>query len=233
MTIINKGYVTLLVKRITNFNTDHQEGWENIPNMCIKVKHGNGFAWFGINIINYENIHWSGSMKADVIESIEDVVSKTIDLEYIVSDMGRIVDSILEVVNERKINVLLFNNKQADGWDSVDTNAKYLLMSQKPIERQILLALNLTNGVSFEIYEDAIDEESLSYGGFAMVVKTENTNYPAVLFHRNIILNHYISEQTAEEVVSYALNEHLGNMFDINISAEVIKNVERNRKPSR
>lgn len=224
-TLIELGYVTLLLKRIHNFNTDHQEGWSNIPHMCLKVKHGNGFAWFGINVVKYVNTNWTFQMRQSVIKMITDGLSQLIDLEDIVSDMDRTIESILEIVNEKKTNVLLSNIVKTDS--ELDN---YILRNGKTEERNVLLSMNLTNGVTLEVYDGNLDFDSLSYGGFALEIKTSKGSFPAMLFHRTTILNHCIQADLAKKVTQHALSGYFGGLFDVDIEVEVLKIVERNRR---
>lgn len=224
-TIVEIGSLKLLLKRINNFNTNHNEGWINIPNMCVKVKHGNGFAWFGINILDYENITWSNKDREAAGKAITEALGMLTDLEYIASDINRTLDSILEIINEKKTNLLLSNITPKE--HNLDS---YILRNEKNNHKDQIVAMNLTNGVSLELYKDTIDPDSLSYGGFALEITTHKGKFPAILYHRAIILNNYIESEQAEDIVKYALEGYFNELFNVKLNVRVIQIVQRNRQ---
>lgn len=223
-TIIELKYVTILLSRINNFNQDHQQGWSSIPHMCIKVKHGNGFAWFGLNIVKYDNVIWNQTMRSNVINEITKSLTTLTDVEEIASDMDRTIDSILEIVNEKKTNLLLSNKKVTESPLDI-----YVLRNEHVEERDIILSMNLSNSVTLEVYNNLVDFDSLSYGGFALEISTENGSFPAMLFHRSIVVNNYIDSETVEKVVKHALEGYLSSLTNVKLNVRVIKIVERNR----
>lgn len=222
--IIELDSIKLQIKRITNFNTDHQEGWSSIPQQCVKIKHGNGYAWFGINILSSENIEWDNHKRGELELKIKESLFNLTDVEEIISDITRTVDFILEIVNGRRTAALLnFNTEQS---------SEYLLRSVE-IENQILLSISLSNGVSLEVYESEMDSNALSYGGFALELTTNKGKFPAMFYHRNIILNNYITSQLAQEIAESAIQSYLGSLLDVQMDVKVIKIVERNRRPNK
>lgn len=225
-TIIELGYITLMLKRINNYNTNHQDGYENIPHLCIKIKHNNGYAWFGLSILKYNNVAWTERMRATVKSEILLALGKLTDLVEVVSDMDRTIDSILEVVNEKKTNLLIANNNEQTG-DKLDT---YALRNERIEQRNVLLTLNLANSVIFEVYDGDFDVDKLSYGGFALEVELNNKTCPGILFHRSVVLNNYIDEFTAKEIVEHTLNGYLHLLSSEPIKVNVIKEVVRARK---
>lgn len=216
--------IKLLIKRITNFNMDHQEGWSSIPQQCIKVKHGNGYAWFGINILNYKNVDWDIYKRIELEREIKESLFKLTDVEEIVSDITRTVDFILEIVNGRKAAALINYN--------TDQSNEYLLRSAE-VENQILLSVSLSNGVSLEVYESEMDSNALSYGGYALELTTDKGKFPAMLYHRNVILSNYITSQLAQEMAEKVIQSYLGSLLDVQMDVKVIKIVERNRRPNK
>ncbi len=221
---IESDSIKLKIKRITNFNTDHQEGWTSIPQQCIKIKHGNGYAWFGISILDYKNVEWDAYERYDLERKIKETLFNLTDVEEIVSDITRTVDFILEIVNERKTAALLnFNTVHA---------SEYLLRNAE-VENHVLLSVSLSNGVSLEVYESDMDPNSLSYGGFALELTTNKGKFPVMLFHRNVILNNYITDQLAQEITESVIQSYLGSLLDVQMDIKVIKIVERNRRPNK
>ncbi len=225
-TIIERGHVTLLLNRINNYNQNHQDGYENIPHLCIKIKHNNGYAWYGLTVIKYKNVGWTTEMRSDVKTEILSGLAKLTDLVEVVSDMDRIIDSILEVVNEKKTNLLIANNSDHSG-DMLDT---YSLRNEKSESRNILLTLNLANSVVFEVYDGDFDFDKLSYGGFALEVVLNGKTCPGIMFHRSVVVNNYIDEHKAKEIVEYTLNSYLHLLSETPIKVNFIKVVERARK---
>lgn len=222
--IIELDDIKLLIKRITNFNMDHQEGWSSIPQQCIKVKHGNGYAWFGINILNYKNVDWDIYKRSELEREIKESLFKLTDVEEIVSDISRTVDFILEIVNGRKAAALINYNS--------DQSNEYLLRSAE-VENQILLSVSLSNGVSLEVYESEMDSNALSYGGYALELTTDKGKFPAMLYHRNVILSNYITCQLAQEIAENVIQSYLGSLLYVQMDIKVIKIVERNRRPNK
>ena len=83
---------TMILGRIVNYNTKTYAGIENVPHLCIKTKYGikidglpetEGYAWFGINIINKGKYLLTESDRLPVIKQLEDALSQMVDLlEY-------------------------------------------------------------------------------------------------------------------------------------------------------
>lgn len=221
--LIEKSYITILLKKIDNFNINHQSGWSNIPYLCIKIKHGNGFSWYGLNIVKYENITWDNNKVKEIKKEISDALGLITDLESIVSDMDRVIDSILETVNEKKTNLLLSNINVDESISTV------ILKNERSEIRNIILSLNLSNGVTFEMYDGELDYDSLSYGGFAVTVETPTGKYPGMIYHRTVILNHYVDKEDIETTLSKALESYFKPIVEEKFKVEVIRDIERNR----
>lgn len=222
--IIELDNIKLLIRRITNFNTDHQEGWSSIPQQCIKVKHGNGYAWFGVNILNYNNTEWDTYKRSELEREIKEALFNLTDVEEVISDITRTVDFILEIINGRKTAALLNLNTYQKN--------EYLLRNDE-VENHVLLSVSLSNGVSLEVYEYEMDPNTLSYGGFALELTTNKGKFPAMLYHRNVILNNYITSQLAQEITESVIQSYLGSLLDVQMDIKVIKIVERNRRPNK
>ena len=220
--IIQLDHLTLALKRVTNYNQDHQDGYSAIPHLCIKVKHGNGYAWIGLQVVQFKNVRWSAGMRDALREDIVIELGKMLDLVEVVSSLERIVESILDIVNEKKTSLLVSNI--TDNEDSLDA---YILKSGRSETTDLRMSMNLANGVSLEVYKSEFDLNVMSYGGFALEVSLGNESFPAMLYHRSVILNNYINSDLVQTLVTRALNKYLPELAPV---AKVINIVERSRR---
>lgn len=220
---INYTHLSLSFKRIVNYNQNHQEGYNAIPHLCIKIKHGNGFAWFGMTVVQFENIRWSMIMRDKLKQDITYTLSQMTDLVEVVSSLDRIVENILEVVNEKKTSLLITNLSELSD-PALDP---FILRRNNNETTDLKLSLNLANGVSLEMYRNEFDLNVMSYGGFAMEVTINGQAYPAMLYHRSVILHTYIESDFAAKLVTLALQNYLPELAPV---ARVINVAERERR---
>lgn len=204
----------MVVSRITDYTTKHYSGVDNIPHLCVKVKHLNGFAWFGINIVNPGNPNkWFPSVNSVVKERLVDTLKKIIDLESIDSDMDQVVTGIKNLCVKGKRPILF-------GGDS-----------------NIFIQINATNNIQIEVYRNEVKPQSVTFGGYFMLVELDNVSYPAFMYHRSVILPNYIDEDTAIELMQRELLTQFAEVWKmtkhgdhtLKIRKQSMQEMERNR----
>ncbi|BEG72606.1 hypothetical protein [Pseudomonas phage PA1C] len=211
--IINLPFVQLVLKRISDYTLNHQSGLDDVPHLCVKVKHNNGYAWFGVNILNHETRAWSSfevdEMKARFLEAI----NKLCDVIEIVTDVSRLMESIQDVVTGRK-RPTFFGGHGND-----------------------MIQMHTINNVQLDVYREDINSDTMSYGGFAAEVRINGQDYPLFLYHRGVILYHYINEVDAKRLIVDSLTNNFGELFE-NYEVDeqhvnVFRVVERTRNKNR
>lgn len=61
--LIRRDKITILLKLLTNHTINHQSGVDNVPHLCIKVAHGDGYGWYGLQILDWDKDHVSPKRK--------------------------------------------------------------------------------------------------------------------------------------------------------------------------
>jgi hypothetical protein len=203
--------IKILLKRIENYTVNRQYGEGNIPHLCIKVKHNNGFAWFGVHILEAPAQNWSVEIRDQIEKEIRDGLEKICDIQELVTDMPRLMDSISDVVSSRK-RPTLFGGLGND-----------------------LLQLHTDGNVQLDVYRDHPNADTLSYGGFEGELVINNRWYHFFLYHRGVILYNYIDTEVAKSIISRALIRQFPEIFDENEEdfVQVDRHVERTRNKRR
>ncbi|AEH03774.1 hypothetical protein AVT69_gp349 [Pseudomonas phage PhiPA3] len=207
--IVNLPFVTLIVQRINDYTVNHQSGTDNIPHLCVKVKHANGFAWFGINVMpGFEQRNWTSSESNQVRERFLDAIHLLTDVVEMVSNVDRLMDSLQSIVSghKRSIQICAPHNE--------------------------FLQCYLNNNIQLDVYREEVNEEIMSYGGFFFTVNIRNQDYPGFLYHRGIILYNYIDEDEAKLLISSNLDTLYPELIGCDLEADDIiihKVVERTR----
>lgn len=182
--------IRILLKRIENYTLNRQYGEGNIPHLCIKVKHNNGFAWFGVHILESPAQGWLPEEREKIEHEIRDGLEKICDIQELVTDMPRLMDSILDVVSQRK-RPTIYGGQGND-----------------------FLQLHANSNVQFDVYREHRNAETLSYGGYEGEVVINNRWYPFFLYHRGVILYNYIDQDTAKRLIQLALIRQFPEFFD-------------------
>lgn len=199
--IIQLPYITLFIRRIADYTTNHQSGRDNIPHLCVKARHNQGFAWFGVHITAYESRQWSTAEYEKLSERFVDSMYKICDVQELVTDLPRLMDSIQDVVTGRK-RPTLFGGEGND-----------------------LLQMHMGQNVQLDVYRGKLNPDTLTYGGFEGQLYMNGQWFNCFLYHRGIILTNYIDQTIAkglaEEALQAAFPEVFGGSVDIEIDAEV------------
>jgi hypothetical protein len=203
--------IKILLKRIENYTSNKQYGEGNIPHLCIKVKHSNGFAWFGVHILEAPASIWSIEIRDLIEKEIRDGLEKICDIQELVTDMPRLMDSISDVVSSRK-RPTIFGGQGND-----------------------LLQLHTDGNVQLDVYREHPNGDTLSYGGFEGELALNNRWYPFFLYHRGVILYNYIDDKAAKSIITRALIRQFPEIFDEDDLDFVIvdRHVERTRNKRR
>jgi hypothetical protein len=203
--IDEKGLITLVIKRIENYTTNHQSGEDNIPHLCVKAKHANGYAWFGVHIIAAEQRQWTGPEYDFLAKRFMDAMSKACDLQELVSELPRLMDSIQDVVTGRK-RPTIFGGTGND-----------------------LLQMHMDRNVQLDVYRDGPNDETLTYGGFEGDLYLNGSWHHCFIYHRGIILTNYIDIQQAEEMAAVALSRAFPEIFSEEVQIQLTREVIRTR----
>lgn len=203
--------IKILLKRIDNYTLNRQYGEGNIPHLCIKVKHNNGFAWFGVHILEAPATNWSIEIRDQLEASIREGLDKICDVTELVTDMARLLDSISDVVSSRK-RPTIFGGVGND-----------------------FLQLHMEGNVQFDVYRDHPNPDTLSYGGFDGEVHINGRWYHFFIYHRGVILYNYIDAPAAVQMIERALTRQFPELFDTSDGTfvQVDHIVERTRNKRR
>lgn len=207
---------TLLIKRLTDFTVKRLAGVDNIPHLCVKVKHGDGFAWFGINVLSItDKTMWSQETTEKTAEIFMDTMRKIIDLEEMITDVGRLMESIRDITTGRR-RPIMFGGV---------SNEK--------------MQITAANNVQIEVFSDSVAEESLSYGGhmFELDLHSDETTtqYALFVYHRGIVLYNYADPDEIAAFVRKSINEAFPELISVEPEdLRYITQVDRQRsKPNR
>lgn len=205
--------ITVLLKRIDNYTQNNQYGRDNIPHLCIKVKHSNGYAWFGLHVLSSNpDAEWTPAATNLLDTRIRDGLSKICDVVSMETDMVRLLDSIHDVVVGRK-RPTIYGSEVND-----------------------FMQLHLAQNVQLDVYRSGCNPDTLSYGGFESEVRIFDKWYNFFIYHRGVILYNYISELDIKEMVKEGLHAAFPEIFGFEDDIEVetdIKVVTRTRNKRR
>lgn len=200
--------MTLVIKRLTDYTVMHLSGLSNIPHLCVKVKHNNGYVWFGINVIGITDTSaWTKKTEEIVHKQFMDAMRQIIDMVTLESDVPLLMRSLQDITTGRKRPVMFGGNSNE------------------------FVQICSANNVQIEVYRHEVRHEATTYGGFFAEVRAGGKVYPAMVYHRGIILYNYITK----EAVCEMLREELSTLFpdtfgdDLTIRFSEIQTVPRNR----
>lgn len=182
--------MTLVIKRLTDYTVRHLSGLSNIPHLCVKVRHQNGFAWFGINVVGITDTRpWSAQTEETVLKQFNDAMRKIIDMEALESDIPLLMRSLQDITTGRKRPVLF-------GGDSNE-----------------FIQICSDNNVQIEVYRHEVKYEATTYGGYFMTVQVKDKTYPVMVYHRGVILYNYITKEVVHELVRNELCDKFPEVF--------------------
>lgn len=206
--------MTMVIKRLTDYTVQHFSGLSDVPQLCVKVRHHNGFAWFGLTILPTDTGNklpsaWPTAVVRETKEKFLAAMAQIIDLAEMDSDVDLLMRSIQDICSSRKRPVMF-------GGDSNE-----------------LIQISSTNNVQIELYRNEVKPESSTYGGYFMVVEYDGQSFPALVYHRGIIVYNYITKEATHELVRNELLNKFPEFFrDVNkltIPFSEIMQVPRNR----
>jgi len=191
--IVNCQHMTLLLRRLTDYTVMHHSGMENIPHLCVKVRHNNGFAWFGVNVMSISDTRpWTPKGAAENLNAFMAAMRKIIDLESLESDIPLLMRSLQDITTGRKRPVMFGGG----------TNE--------------FIQISAGNNVQIEVYREEVKYESTTYGGYFMTVSVGDKTYPVMVYHRGVILYNYITKEAAHELVRNELCSKFPEVFPVN-----------------
>lgn len=192
--IISLPYIKMVLNRINDYTANNQSGVDNIPHCNIKVKHSNGFAWFGVNILDFKKQQWTIFEEDEVKARLLASLNHLCDIVEIVTDMNRLIDAIKDIISERKQPTVYGG------------------------EGNLFIQNTLSNNIQMDIYRDDLPTDVLTYGGFAFDLHIDDRSLVGFLYHRGIIIYNYINETIARELVINSVIDQFGDIFDLTIA---------------
>lgn len=207
--------MTMVINRLTDYTVQHFSGLADVPHLCVKVRHHNGFAWFGISIISREAkqgypIQWPSSIAREVKAQFLEAMAQIIDLAEMDSDVDLLMRSIQDICHSRKRPVMFGTGSNE------------------------FIQISSTNNIQIELYRNDVKPESATYGGYFMVVEFGDQSYPVMMYHRGIILYNYITKEAASELLREELLQKFPEFFirpgvNLTIPYTDIMQIPRNR----
>jgi hypothetical protein len=206
-----------VIKRITDYTVNTQAGRDNVPHLCVKAQHNNGFAWFGVSLITFQSRPWTPDETKQVRDRLIEAMHRMCDILEFTTDLSRLMDSIRDIVVGRKRPTIFGGGVNE------------------------FMQMYLPNNIQFDVFRTEINPNTLTYGGFKVQVNVRDTELFGFLYHRGVILTNYISDADAIEITEAALRDAFPEMFadvapteaDATIHVSVLEVVERNRNKNR
>lgn len=184
--------MTLIIKRLTDYTVKHHSGLSNIPHLCVKVRHQNGFAWFGVNVVGITDTSpWSKVLEDQILKQFEEAMQKIVDLESLESDIPLLLRSLQDISTGRKRPVM-FGGKSNE-----------------------FIQICSVNNVQIEAYRNEVKQESVTYGGYFLTVNVRDKTHPVMVYHRGVILYNYITKEAVHELVRNELCSNFPEVFPL------------------
>lgn len=205
--------MTILIRRLTDYTVQHYAGLSDIPHLCVKVRHHNGYAWFGLNIISNTNSTnwpaWPHGLVRSVKEKFLEAMGQVIDLAEMDSDVDLLMRSIQDVHRSSRRPVM-FGSGGND-----------------------FIQINSVNNLQIELYRKEVKPESLTYGAYFMVIEYDGQVFPSLVYHRGVIVYNYITKESALELMRTELLAKFPEFFrdpsKLVIRYDDITEIPRNR----
>lgn len=184
--IVPTPVMTMIIKRLSDFTVKRLAGINNIPHLCVKVRHGDGYCWFGINVLHVTDTNqWSPETARIVEAEFMSAMHKIVDLKEMMTEVPRLMDSLQDITTGRR-RPIMFGGQ---------TNEK--------------IQITATNNIQIEVYREAVKEESQTYGGYLFELTTYDhvanaTDHALFVYHRGVIL---YNNASVEEIQEFALSE--------------------------
>lgn len=170
--------MTLVIKRLTDYTLQHYSGISNIPHLCVKVRHHNGYAWFGLNVVAITDTRpWGRDLETLILNKFMVAMKQIVDLESLESEVPLLLRSLQDITTGRKRPVLFGG------------------VSNEFVQ------ISCDNNIQLEVYRNEVKQESTTYGGYFMTVTVNTKTYPVMVYHRGVILYNYITKEVVHELV--------------------------------
>lgn len=204
--------MTMVINRLTDYTVQHYSGLADVPHLCVKVRHHNGFAWFGISIIATQwgrPQQWNSATVREVKTQFLEAMAQIIDLAEMDSDVDLLMRSVQDICSARKRPVMF----------GAGSNE--------------FIQISSTNNVQIELYRDEVKPESATYGGYFLTIEYDGQTFPAMVYHRGIIAYNYFTKEAALELVRDELLTKFPEFFrdveKLTIAYGEIMQIPRNR----
>lgn len=203
--------MTILIKLLSDHTVKRLSGIDNVPHLCVKVRHGDGYSWFGVNVLNVtDSSPWSTQTAKTIEEKFMEAMGRIVDLKEMITDVPRLMDSIQDITTGRR-RPIMFGGK---GNERIQITGR--------------------NNIQIEVYREEVKKESLSYGGhfFELTVAGPEgpEKYAVFAYHRGVILYNYADEQ---EVGRFVADELTGAFPELEtlelIQLQYVDQIDRNR----
>ncbi|ARV77054.1 hypothetical protein PHABIO_423 [Pseudomonas phage Phabio] len=189
--IVPTPVMTMIIKRLSDFTVKRLSGINNIPHLCVKVRHGDGYCWFGINVLHVTDTRpWTAETARQVEKEFTEAMHKIVDLKEMMTEVPRLMDSLQDITTGRRRPIMF----------GTGSNEK--------------IQITATNNIQIEVYREAVKDESLTYGGYLFELTTydhlgHSTDHALFVYHRGVIL---YNNASADEIAEFAITE-LRNAF--------------------
>lgn len=214
--IVQTPNMLMVIKLLSDFTVKRLAGIENVPHLCVKIRHGDGYAWYGINVLNVTDPSpWSPAMVTENTKCFMDAMKKIVDLKEMITDVPRLMDSVQDITTGRRRPILF-------GGDN--TNEK--------------IQITAKNNIQIEVYRETVKEESQTYGGHMFELNLfsarSNEKYGVFVYHRGVILYNYADENEVAQLVVDTINENFPEFEEINMDdIAYVTQVDRQRSRGR
>lgn len=184
--IVPTSVMTMIIKRLSDFTVKRLAGINNIPHLCVKVRHGDGYCWFGINVLHVTDTSpWSHETARSIEAEFMSAMHKIVDLKEMLTEVPRLMDSLQDITTGRRRPIMFGGT----------ANEK--------------IQITATNNIQIEVYREAVKDESQTYGGYLFELTTydhvsNSTDHALFVYHRGVIL---YNNASVEEIQEFALNE--------------------------
>lgn len=206
--LIQQTDYTILLKLVNNHAINHQSGLPNVPHLCLKIEHGKGFSWYGMQIISHnKEVEWTPERMDQMQEELVQALYQMTDVKAIVTRMDRLMLSIKDLLENRRKPIIF-------GGDS-----------------DVFLQTHLDWNVRLDVFRGEVSEEVRTYGGFEIQINDEGRMHKGFLYHRGVPLNNYITGEKAAEITEVALMTDFPEHYSskLGLFVDVIAVVERHR----
>lgn len=205
--LIRRSNITILLKLLTNHTVNHQSGVDNVPHLCIKVAHGDGYGWYGLQILDWDREH---TFTEDEIESIGTEITEGVhrmtDVKEMLTRLDRLMDSVRDILLCRKRPAIYGVDNQ-------------------------FIHMYLSNNIQFDAFRNTLPASTVSYGGFEVKLQVGEQEHIGFLYHRGVPLANYIDSDMAEAQIEVALYNNFPEYYNSSnpINVLTVRAVDRDR----